>query len=202
MMNQLPEGPINEMRDILRHMEAVALQSAELEQSFENLELLQARITEDISTLKTVLSEFSQDDLKLLAAVFQNQAVIGPANVDTNQSGFNSDFFENQEAGDFLDNLLRLDVISQPGLLDALDLTGNISSILSLRNFRTGFLESLLDILTDAGFGFPDIESPEPSPENTTTEQTTGIADRQAEALLGNPEPLNLKPSTIIDLAG
>lgn len=202
MMNQLPEGPINEMSDILRHMEAVALQSAELEQSFENLELLQAGITEDISTLKTVLNEFSQDDLKLFAAVFQNQAVVGPANFNTNQSGFNSDFFENQGAADFLDNLLRLDVISQPGLLEALDITDNIISLLSLRNFGVGFLESLLDSLTDFSLDFPDIGSLEQSPEDTTTQQGSGITDRPADSVLVSPESLQLKPSTIIDLVG
>nr|NJM03937.1 hypothetical protein [Desulfobacula sp.] len=200
-MNQLPEGPVNEMSDILRHIEAVALQSAELGQTFENLELLQAGINEDLSNLETVLREFSQDDLKLFAAVFQNQAVVGPANFDTNQSGFNSDFFGNQGSGDFLDNLLRLNIISQSGLLDALGLTGSIINIFSLRNSGVGFLESLLAILTDSGSGSPDSESPEPDTENTTTQESAGIADRQAEVSV-TPERLNARPLTIVDLAG
>ncbi|OGQ90671.1 MAG: hypothetical protein A2464_14670 [Deltaproteobacteria bacterium RIFOXYC2_FULL_48_10] len=202
VMNQLPEGPVNEMTDILRHIETVALQSAELEQTFENTELLQAEITEDISNLETVLSEFSQDDLKLFAAVFQNQAVIGPAIFDTNQSGVNADLFENQGAGEFLENLLRIDITSQPGLLEALDITDNIISLLSLRNFGVGFLESLLDSLTDFSLDFPDIGSLETSPENTTTQQDSGVTDRPAESVSISPESLQLKPSTIIDLVG
>ncbi|MCM2285213.1 MAG: hypothetical protein NDI81_10555 [Desulfobacula sp.] len=202
MINQLPAGPVNEMTDILRHIGTVALQSAELGQTFENLELLQAGITEDISALKTALSEFSQDDLKLFATVFQNPAVIGSANPDTNQNSFNSGFFENQDVGDFLDNLLRIDITSQFGLLDALDITGNIINLLSLRNSGTVFLESLLESLTDSGFDSQDIGSPEPGQENTATQQDAGTADRPAETVLINPEPLNLNPSTIISLAG
>lgn len=200
-INQLPADPVNEMTDILRHIEAAALQSAELEQTFEDRELLQAEISEDLSNLETVLSEFSQDDLKLFAAVFQNQAVIGPASPDTNQSSFNSDLFENEGAGVFLENLLRIDVTSQSGLLEALDLSSNIINFLSLRNFGVGFLESLLDNLTDFSFGFPDIGSLEQSPENTTTQQGSGITDRPARSLV-NPDRLNLNPATIINLVG
>lgn len=202
VINQLPEGPVNEITGIFRHIEAVALQSAELEQTFKNLELLQAEIAEDVSNIETVLNEFSQDDLKLFVAAFQNQAVIGSANSDTNQNNFNSDFFVNEGAGQFLENLLRIDVTSQSGLLEALDLSGNIINFLSLRNFGVDFLESLLDNLTDFNFGFPDIGSLEQSPENTTTQQGLGITDRQAGSVQVSRELLQLNRPTIIDLVG
>ncbi|MFA5904809.1 MAG: hypothetical protein WC836_12815 [Desulfobacula sp.] len=202
MTTQLPQDPLNEMTGIIRHIGISALQSAELEQTFENLELLQAEIAEDMSNLKTVLTEFSQDDLKLFAALFQNQAVAGPGNSNTDQNILNSDLLQNGGTENFLNNLFRIDVTSQSGSLAALDLTSSIINILSSKNSEPGLLESLLNSLNDLSFNFQGIGSAEQNPDNGTTQQESGIADRLEQASLANPALSNLFPPTIISLAG
>ncbi|WP_300464382.1 hypothetical protein [Desulfobacula sp.] len=87
-IHQLPEGLVREITDIVRRIGTRAYQAAEPGQTVENREVLQAKIAEELSTLETVSSDLSQEDLKLFAALFQNQVLFSPGYSDTGQDSF------------------------------------------------------------------------------------------------------------------
>jgi hypothetical protein len=201
-VHQLPEGPAHEISDILRRINTRAHQAAELGLTFENREVLQAKITEDLSTLKTVSSELSQDDLNLFVAIFQNQLLVGPAYSDTSQDRFIPNPSLDGLLESFPESFFRIDVTSALGSLAALDLTGTALDILSVRNSGAGLLESLLDNLTDSIFNFRFTGGYEQYQDDTPTDQDRNFAHFLARAPYFNPAPPGSNPPTIIDLVG
>jgi hypothetical protein len=198
----LPEGPAHEISNILRRINTRAHQAAELGQTFENRQLLQAEITENLSTLETVSNELSQDDLNLFVALFQNQLLLGPAYSDTGQDRFIPSPSLDGLVENFPESFFRIDVTSALGSLAALDLTGTALDILSERNSGAGLLESLLDNLTDSIFNFRFTESYDQYPDDTTTDQDRDFARFLARAPYFNTAPPGSNPPTIIDLVG
>ena len=134
LFNQRPKGSVDETAHILRRISNQVLEAAELKQVFENRKALQENIAEDIFDLKTALEKFSKDDLKLFAAYFQNQPVFGPVSFDTNQNLFDSDFLSDGATGNFPENLFRIDVTSESGILAALNLTNRVLNVFSPRS--------------------------------------------------------------------
>lgn len=171
-------------------------------QLFSNRQALQDSITEDISDLKTTLDKFSQDDLKLFTALYQNQLVVGSVNINANQNSFNSGFFLNGTVENFPKNLFRIDVTSEAGILAALNLTDSIINIFSPRNSRPRLLESLLSNLTDFSFNIPGINMIRRDPDSTAIKHSSAISRLLPLTLNVYPFMSNAKAPTIIDLVG
>lgn len=202
LLNQLPKGLVTETTHILRRINNRALEAAELGQLFSNRQALQDSITEDLADLKTALDQYSQDDLKLFTALFQNQLVVGPVNNNTNQNSFNSDFFLNGTVENFSKNLFRIDVTSDAGILAALNLTDSIINIFSPSNSSPRLLESLLSNLTDYSFNISGINRVRRDPDSTAIKDSSGISRLLAQTLNVYPFMSNAKAPTIIDLVG
>ncbi|MDX2463975.1 MAG: hypothetical protein QNK31_05640 [Porticoccus sp.] len=183
LLNKLPQEPINNVNSILQQINTHALQSLELGQTFENRQLLQADVSEDISSLRTILDELSQDDLTLLVALFQNQPLVGADSFNTGQS--NSDFFNTDQdifnasllSNGVFENLFRIDVTSETGSLIALDITGNVLDILSSRNFGSRLLESLLESLTNTSLNTEEGDVSEQNQDDTTGQLSSNEYD-------------------------
>ncbi len=151
-INLLPQGPLKNVTDIIQQINTQALHSLELGQTFENRQLLQADITENVSNLRTIFEGLSQDDLKLFVALFQNQSLVGPGNSTNNQNFLNNSLSLNGILEDFPENLFRIDVTSQNSSLAALDITRSVLDILSTRDSESRRLESQLESLTELSF--------------------------------------------------
>ena len=207
LINQLPHDQIREVTDIFRSINILANQALEPGQNFENRENLQAEVEENISELRSVLDGFTQDDLTLFIAIFQNQ--IPGAFIDSGSTSTDS-VFDLSFTGitdNSLESLFRINVLSEFGALTSLDLTGSIIDTFTGNN-NSSILESLLDDLTDSLIGSTIFKSLSQSQES---EKTTIFLDTEISQGTDNTEsimpippsnPPDLNPLTIIDLAG
>ncbi len=196
-INQLPEDFIFKTTDIFRQIGIFAHQAAELGQTWENRELLQTNITEEISNLGTVLEELSQDNLKLFIAFFQNPSLIQFSDSNRDQDLFLNNFPEN-----FPENFFHIDVTSELGSLAALDLTGTVIDILSEENSGSELLKSLLDNLTDSIFNLSVIQSFEQNQEDTSTDIDRDFLRLLVQNQYFTPIMSDSNPPTIIDMIG
>jgi hypothetical protein len=213
ILNQLPQEPINNVNSILQQINTHTLRSLELGQTFENRQLLQADVSEDISNLRTTLDELSQDDLTLLIALFQNLPLIGADNFNTGQSSsdfFSSDFFNTDQeffndslsSNQILDNLFRIDVTSETGSLIALDVLGNAIDALSTRDSGSRLLESLLGSLTNTSSNTEEGEVSEQSQDETTGQLSSDSEQLAVQNQSFKAVSPNSNPPTIIEIAG
>lgn len=201
-ITQLPQEQVQNVTDIFRSINIVANQALEPGQNFENRETLQAQVEGDILELNAALTEFEQDDLTLLIAIFQNQLPEGIIASGRRSNGTTSDPAFTETSGSTLESLLRIDVTTEPGALTALDLTGSIIASLARNNNDSSLLESLLDNLTESVI---NVTIADPLTEDQESEETTTSQDNNAEELLTQIPPLSSpasNPQTIIDFAG
>lgn len=201
LINQLPHDQVREVTDIFRSINILANQALELGQNFENREDLQIEVEEEILEARSVFDEFTQDDLTLFTAIFQNQipgSLLASGSMD-NDPGF--DLFSNGITDNLLESLLNINVLSEFGALTALDLTGSIIDRFTGNN-NSSFLESLLDDLTNSLTGFSIFKS---LLQTQKSEKTTTSSDTDTEEPIIPIPPINppdSNPPTIIELAG
>lgn len=209
LAGQLPAGPAQDITGAFRRIHASANQAAEPGQPFENLELLQEKVSEEISALKSLFERLSQDDLKLFAAIFQHQIPdIIPA-PDQDRDHFLTPQPLDDLTPELLENLLQIDVTSLSGSLAALDLSGIIIDALLEKSFGSRLLESLLEDLTDSIFTFRTTEHPDrdfrESGKTGNSAPATASLDHEIARLHAFPPSfaqVGSNPPTIIEIAG
>ena len=199
LFNQLPQGPVQLMLDYYRNINLLALQAAELDQTNENRLFLQEEISRDTSELRTIFDDLNRDQLELFVAFFENQVPGFSSNSNGNDSLF-SGFFSETYSNNPLEDLLRIDVTSEIGLLSALDLSGSV--IDSLSGFGSGsvFLESLLEFVgtVTPAVSVSDSPVPEPEEDSESPESDTEIVSEEE----ASPLAPGSDPPTIIDIIG
>ncbi len=131
LIHQLPRGPAHDIALIFKRIHTYAAQAAEIDQTYKDKELLQSDVKEDLSNLKTILSELAQDELTLFAALFQHVLQNGIVSSTNDSNDPATDVFIDGFKTDSLGNFFRIDVISERGTLAALDLTGTVIDILT-----------------------------------------------------------------------
>lgn len=207
LINRLPQDQVHEVTDIFQSINILANQALELGQDFENREDLQTEVEEDISELRSVLDELTQDDLTLFIAIFQNQIPVGLIDSGSASNDSVSDLSFNEISDNSLESLLSIDILSELGALTTLDLTGSIIDTLT-RNNNSSILESLLDDLTNSLISATISESPAQDQES---EETTTPSDSETSQDIDTAEPIipippinppDSNPPTIIDFVG
>ncbi len=207
LINQLPHDQVREVTDIFRSINILASQALELGQDFENREDLQIEVEKEISEARSVFDKFTQDNLTLFIAIFQNQipgSLIASGSTG-NDSGF--DLSSNGITNNSLESLLDINVLSEFGALTALDLTDNIINRFTGNN-NSSFLESLLDDLTNSLIDssiFQRLSQTQESKKTTPSSDTETFSDTDTEeSIIPIPQisSPDSNPPTIIELAG
>ncbi len=200
LISQLPDGLTQEITGAFRRIRIIANQAAEPGLAIEIQTELQSQATGEVSTLKSIFENLSQDDLNLFVALFQNQFpsdILAPRTDPV--SSLISDSL-NYLARDPIDALFQIDITSQAGTLAALDLADTFIDSFSDGNLNSTLLESLLDDLTDAILTIPIQESPAPAQDKTTIFLDRDIARLRAAIPAFAQQGSN--PPTIIEIAG
>lgn len=149
LIEQLPLEATQNVADILLDINVLSLQAAEPQQSLEQRENLQNQATEALSSLSSLFDQLSRDELDILIALFQDQSITFFVDTSSNSS---SDIISDTSSTteDSLENLFQIDLISEQGILSALDFTNGILGSFSALNSDSSFLEDLLALSTDA----------------------------------------------------
>ncbi len=208
LVNQLQQDQVQEAADIFRSLNILANQALEPGQDFENRQNIQNQVEEDISALTSFLDQLRQDDLQLFAAIFQNQVPGGLLDTGGTDDNSVSDLLLDNSSRSALDGFLNIDVRSETGALNALDLTGSIIDVFTFNNTGSSLLESLLEDLTESLLITALQDNPEEDQEieAPTVSSEEEQQDNDTEALLAVPIPPLTQPGenppTIIDFAG
>ncbi|MCG8689248.1 MAG: hypothetical protein MI892_30530 [Desulfobacterales bacterium] len=203
LLGRLPLLPAQGITDVFRSITALAIQAAEIGQTYENRNALQNNVSDDLEDLKTILEDLTQDDLRLFIAVFENQIPDFSSGANSSgDDGIFDGFTLSNATGDILNSLFQIDLTTEKGIFSALDLANNILDTLSIFNTGSDFLESFLEDLNDFGLSAALAESLiVPEVEETDTYRTVAQSEEFPEESFPLVPP-GSNPPTIIELAG